>query len=282
MEIVSNRPVFLVGCPRSGTTLLQSMLAAHPQIASFPESKFFEYLFPEYEPRRRTLGLASRRLRPMLSQFFKEIGYPEMQYYLPKFPQFIGQYTHKFVQIMDKIAKKQGKSIWLEKTPQHINYIEYIEKFIPKARIIHIIRNGVDVVASLYEMGQKYPNTWGSVMGKVDDCIEEWIRNVKISLRYLNQPNHTLVRYEHLVEDPQTVIANLCKFIGVDFKEQMLQDYRVVAKQLIRDREQWKLGVMEEIKNANSQKFHRLFNEDQQRYILKQLSTVNLPELMDI
>ncbi|NJL55543.1 sulfotransferase [bacterium] len=36
-------PLFLVGCPRSGTTLLQSMLASHPQIASFPETKFSSF-----------------------------------------------------------------------------------------------------------------------------------------------------------------------------------------------------------------------------------------------
>ncbi|MGL4503377.1 MAG: sulfotransferase family protein, partial [Planktothrix sp.] len=44
-QIIKNR-IFLVGCPRSGTTLLQSLLAAHPQIASFPESHFFQSLAP--------------------------------------------------------------------------------------------------------------------------------------------------------------------------------------------------------------------------------------------
>jgi hypothetical protein len=36
--------IFLVGAPRSGTTILQSLLAAHPEVISFPESKFFHYL----------------------------------------------------------------------------------------------------------------------------------------------------------------------------------------------------------------------------------------------
>ncbi|MEQ8960988.1 MAG: sulfotransferase [Coleofasciculus sp. C2-GNP5-27] len=80
--------IFLVGCPRSGTTLLQSLLAAHPQIASFPESHFFRHLIPEFEPKRRLLGLSSRRGKPHFQRFMREIGHEEMQTYLPKFGWF--------------------------------------------------------------------------------------------------------------------------------------------------------------------------------------------------
>ncbi|MGK7877104.1 MAG: sulfotransferase [Xenococcaceae cyanobacterium] len=276
MKLASNSPVFLVGCPRSGTTLLQSLLTAHPKIASFPESKFFQYLVPEYEPRRRSLGVASRRLRPMLEQFFEEIGYPEMKQHLPNMPQFLGQYTRKFIKILDRIAQKQGKSIWVEKTPEHLEYIEYIEKFVPEALIIHIIRNGSDVVASLYEMGQKYSSTWDVL--EIDSCIDKWIKFIEISRSYLHKPHHTMVRYEQLVEDPQPVLMKVCEFIGVEFNESMLQDYRVVAKQLIRDREKWKALVSEPIQNNNSYKFYKLFDEAQQQYILERLSGVNLDE----
>ena len=130
-------PLFLFGCPRSGTTYLQSLLAAHPEIFSLPETKFFHYLFPENEPRRRMLGVASRRLKPKLINFLKdEMNRPDLLKYLPKNIVFIKQYTHRFVKIMNLLAEEKGKSIWLEKTPEHIRNIDYIEKNVSLAKFL--------------------------------------------------------------------------------------------------------------------------------------------------
>jgi hypothetical protein len=266
------KSVFLVGCPRSGTTLLQSLLASHPSVASFPESKFFQYLLPEYEPRRKSVGIASRRLKPMLEKYFDECHYPEMKQYLPRFPQFMKFYTRRFLYIMDKIIQQQEKNIWLEKTPEHLHYIDVIEKFVPYAKFIHIVRNGSDVVASLYDMGLKYPNTWGQVFGEVDSCINRWINDFKISYNYSQKTNHLLVKYESIVDNTPSTLQEICKFIGIDFTEKILEDYRSIAKQLIRGRETWKGSVSNQIQNANSQKFYNLFNEEQQQYIISVLS----------
>jgi hypothetical protein len=224
--------------------------------------------------------MASRRLRPMLKKFFEEIGQPEMQRYLPKTPLFMGQYTRRFIKIMNQIAREQGKSIWLEKTPEHLHYIDYIEKFVPEAKIIHIVRSGSAVVASLYDMAQKYPQSWwGTCYREIDWCIDGWIAKIEITRNHLHKPNHQLVRYEQLVENPAEVLAELCEFIGVERDEGMLQDYRKVAKQLIRDREEWKVSVRDDIQNANAKKFCTLFDETQQQYIRDRLSGISLDEL---
>jgi len=280
MKFQSKAPVFLVGCPRSGTTLLQSLLAAHPQIASFPESKFFHYLVPQYEPRRRFLGLASRQLKPRLEEFFKEeISRPEMLQRLPRIP-LMSQYTRKFIKILQNLAEEQGKSIFLEKTPEHLYHIDYIEKIVPRVRFIHILRNGSDVVASMYEVTRKYPSWLWRGAWSLDYCIERWIQAVEISRSHLHKPNHILIRYEQLVEDPQTELEKLCEFIGIEFTQRMLQDYRVVAKQVsLVEKEPWKASVAGKIQNANSQKFYEVFDEEQQQYILKRLSGVSLEDL---
>jgi hypothetical protein len=85
-----------------------------------------------------------------------------------------------------------------------------------------------------------------------------------------------LVRYEHLVEEPQSVLTELCRFIGVAFNEKMLRDYSVAAKGVILEREPWKAAVGNKIQNANSTKFYELFNEEQRQYILNRLSEVNI------
>ena len=69
MQTAPKQRIFLVGCPRSGTTLLQSLLAAHPDITSFPESHFFRHLIDNRRWLHRTFGIASKRARTRKIKF---------------------------------------------------------------------------------------------------------------------------------------------------------------------------------------------------------------------
>jgi hypothetical protein len=140
---------FLVGCPRSGTTLLQSLLTAHPQITSFPESHFFRHLIPDLNSKRYWLGIASRKAKPRFEAFLKEINREDMSSHLSQLAIFQYQYIQAFFHVLDTITQQQGKTIWIEKTPGHVHCIDYIQKRVKKAKFIHLIRNGSDVVASL-------------------------------------------------------------------------------------------------------------------------------------
>jgi hypothetical protein len=275
MDVLPKKRIFLVGCPRSGTTLLQSLLAAHPQITSFPESKFFDYLNPRYEPKRRVLGMASKAAKAQLGKFLREMGREDMGERLPRHAIFASQYTRAFLGILDTLCQTRGKSIWIEKSPPHLRNIAYIQTLVKEARFIHILRNGADVVASLYEVTRKYPKSaWGNPWS-LDKCIDWWIEDIQISLRHRQESNHTLVRYEDLVEDPKSILMELCQFIGVDFYESMLQGYGDVAKQVSLDREPWKALVSYKIHNANSTKFYELFDDKQRQYVLERLADTN-------
>ena len=278
-EIIKGR-IFIVGCPRSGTTLLQSLLAAHPEISSFPESFFFNYLVPS-RPWLIKLGIASRWVKPQFKKFLHESHHDNMEIYLPKFGIFMEQYAQAFVQVLDILTTQQGKNLWLEKTPWHVHYIDYIEQFVEQAKFIHIIRNGQDVVASLYEVTNKYPELWHGAKD-IDRCVDIWIKAVQSSQNHLHKHNHTLVRYEELVENPQLVLEELCKYIDVSFNQRMLQDYNVAAKQVVLKNEPWKASVCSEIKNTNNSKFFNIFDKYQRDYILKKLSVYSLSELVGI
>ncbi|MEM1168443.1 MAG: sulfotransferase [Cyanobacteria bacterium P01_H01_bin.35] len=275
MKSLSQKPVFVVGCSRSGTTLLQSLLATHSQIVSFPESKLFLYLVPE-TPSRRIFGIASRRVRSRLKEFFRsELKQPEVMLQFSPTTLFISQYVNKFVAVMDSLTKQMGKSLWLEKTPEHIFYVENIEKFIPGAKFIHIIRNGEDVVASMYELAQKYPKFWAD-KSNIDVCIDKWMRAVAASHKHLHKPNHVMVRYEDLVENSQNQLVKLCNFMDVEFEENMLQSYHETASSVTLQREYWKENVYRKIEKPSSPKFERLFDESQRQYILERVTPMNL------
>lgn len=267
--------VFIIGCPRSGTTLLQSLMAAHPEITSFPESYFFQDLNGSW-PWGPWLGIASPKARVKFKEFLHKVDQEPMIQYLPRMSIFNSQYSSAFVKVLDLITQQESKSIWIEKTPQHMLKIELIEKLVKDAKFIHIIRNGEDTVASLYDWALKYPEKSWSKLRDIDRCIYRWTKYVEISHSHLHKPNHFLVSYERLVEDPHSILAEICEFIDVDFDIKMLQTSPEVTKKVVAKDEPWKASVNEPIKNANNSKFCKLFNEEQRLYISNQL--VSAPE----
>lgn len=260
---------FIVACPRSGTTLLQSLLASHPDIVSFPESHFFECLISDKKWLTQ-MGIASRYARARLLEFIQEIDDERLQIELPRFCYSTKQYVRIFVGILDRVAQIQDKHIWLEKTPGHIKYIGAIEQYIPQARFIHIIRNGCDVVASLYEVSNKYPQDWGGG-ASIDDCIEQWNLAVEISKAYRDRDNHLVVSYEEAIANPRAVLPQICQFMSIDFMPQMLVNSAVASNRVILEREPWKQGVRRGISDRTQNKFERIFDSQQRAYIKKQL-----------
>jgi hypothetical protein len=278
MSLETKSPIFIVGCPRSGTTLLQSLLASHPQIASFPESHFFVRLIKDRDFLRRALGIAAKPARIRFEQFLHEIAHEEMQIYLPKQALFMHQYTQAFLKVLDRLTEEQGKSLWIEKTPDHLFYIDNIEKLVSRAKFIHIIRNGADVVASLYEVTQKYSEIWHEPWD-IDRCINKWIDAVKTSYDHIHKPNHILVSYEQLIDSPEVILEKICNFLGILFEDKMLQQRTKVISQIVLKNEQWKTSVSQTIKKNKHKKFYELFDEEQRSYIVENIAKVNIYRL---
>ena len=260
--------LFLVGCPRSGTTLLQSMLATHSQIASFPESHF---LLVTSRTRRgrwlRKLGLVSPEMHQRLQQFLSEAGHPELQ---PRVTYRLQPFIVTFAGILEQLAKLQGKPGWLEKTPGHLYYIDDFTRALPDARFIHLVRSGADVVASLYAVTNQYPEQWGGRY-TIEHCVQRWNEAVAISAHYCTQPNHLWVSYEALVAEPAFTLTTVCTFIGISLEAAMLDQYTQQADKLILTHEVWKNAAGQTLRRNRPPKFQQLFTQPQQAQILAQL-----------
>src|SRR6266542_1835989 len=118
-------PIFVVGCQRSGTTLLRLILDAHPNISCGPETRFLTDLA------HVTTGSWKR-----LAQY----GFPK-------------QYWHEhiagmFDAIKSDYARRAGKSRWADKTPRYALTLPFIDRLFPTCQVVHVIRDGRDVVAS--------------------------------------------------------------------------------------------------------------------------------------
>ena len=112
-EIIKGR-FFLVGCPRSGTTLLQSLIVAHSQIASFPESKFFQKIIVSQSIYEK-FNLAPFTARRVFNSFLEDIDSPELKRLLPLNAIFVPQYVNSFIKVLDTVTLQQQKTYWLEK-----------------------------------------------------------------------------------------------------------------------------------------------------------------------
>jgi len=250
---------------------------AHSEIASFPESHF---LLVTSRSRRgrwmRKLGLVSPEMRRQLAQFLVDIGQPAL---LPPVTVRVQPFVQRFASILDQLTVAQGKSIWLEKTPGHLYYIDEFTRVLPEARFIHLIRNGKDVVASLYKVTNLYPEQWGRRY-TIDDCIALWHRCLQLTQSYSAKSNHCVIHYETLVTEPAVTLKRLLTFIGVTYEPAMLTAQPHVAKAVILADEPWKMKAMSAIDARPHQEFQTIFSLTEQQYILERLQSEMVSKAM--
>jgi hypothetical protein len=145
---VNKKQVFVVGCPRSGTTWLHLLLAQHPRVATTRET----HLFDEYLMRldRAWQGYKSRQATVGLTLLLSE-------------EEFYALCRNFAIGALSKIAAtNEAATVVLEKTPQHVHCAALILKVIPDARFIHLVRDPRSVVSSLRAAAQNWARSWAS------------------------------------------------------------------------------------------------------------------------
>lgn len=213
----SKAPVFVVGCPRSGTTLLYHMLLSAGNFAIYrAESNVFNLLVPRFGGLR---AFADRRelldvwLR---SKLFRVSGLDASEISARIISECHG--GGDFLRIlMEEVARKQGVGRWADCTPDHLLYMEEIKRQIPEALFIHIIRDGRDVSLSYIQQGWSYPLPWDrNERLAVAGLYWEWaVRKGRAQGQRLG-PAYQEVRFEELNLNPRETLSRLGVFIGQD------------------------------------------------------------------
>lgn len=198
----SVNPVFLVGAERSGTTLLRLMLDHHPEIAWCNE---FEYSVDciseegQWPPLNSYYEwLETHRIFQATGFLIdRSLGYPDL---MTSF-------------LLQKLNRDQ-KSIIGATVHRHF---DRLLKLWPNARFIHILRDGRDVAKSCIAMGWA-GNFWTGAERWIDaEQLWEKVKEILPTDRYLE------VTYEQLITNPENTLADVCKFIGVNYDQAMMK-----------------------------------------------------------
>ena len=246
----ADRPIFVLGCPRSGTTLLQLMLHAHPRIAIPPETRFLLTCYNSRndfgdlrdESSRRALAGSIVGKRQTLFHDLR-LDPQEIIEEIVAGPPTLGSALGT---VFRAYARRFGKPRWGDKRPGYYPHIPELLRLFPEAQIVHLIRDGRDCVASLKAMPWFKQDIYAA--------ISIWIEAIdcgRRAARLLPGDAYFELRYERLAADPPEYLAALCEFLGEEYDPAMAEPYKI-ADIAIPKRKTWHADTRRQVTPAVS------------------------------
>ena len=213
-------PVFIIGCQRSGTTFLGSIMGAHEQCLCTPESQFIiEPIKKEFISDNRYEAINA--INDILNNWrFKIWNLDIKSSDLVPFKNYEKSYINFIEWIVMKYGNKIGKNnfkLWIDHTPGNVNYVDYLKKIYPKAKFIHIIRDGRAVASSVKKLD------WG--ISSPIRLARFWITRIAHGMTaetILPTKKILRVKYEDLLINPEQQIKIICSFLNIDFQHKMI------------------------------------------------------------
>lgn len=289
IKLVENKNVFVVGCSRSGTTLLQSILANSPQYKAFPEANVLYHVLDNLYARQYSSLLGRKDiLKSYISFVLNRFGYSrkfsnihienfltnikrlDLNVLAPKNEKAIKEVFKSFRDILNEAS---GQKYWIEKTPQNIFCIDLMQKYYPDDTFVHIIRDGKDNIASLIDAARKYDdfaNRFGGPKG-IQKAVDYWNGSIRYSYSMRGLPNHHFIRFEKLISEPLKALHSVSEALDIEFTNDMIT-YN--TEKIINENEKWKVKQTSEVKKPES-KFDKIFSKQEKEFILNKMNSVN-------
>ena len=226
LETASNPFVFVVGCPRSGTTLLQRMLDNHPQLAVANDTHFITRAAKRVLRKDPQPLLTPELLDAVISyRRFYRMGLDETEVMraaeeYPAYAEFVSRlYTLR--------GLIKGKPLSGEKTPDYCRQIPVLHRLFPVARFVHIIRDGRNTALSTlnWASATKGPGKW-SLWNEdpLGTCALWWRWQAGTGQRdgsLLVSKHYLRVKYEDLVAYPEKELQAIASFLDIPYSDAM-------------------------------------------------------------
>jgi len=192
--------VFVTGCPRSGTTLLKAIMEAHSRMCgpSYETSTIFSFPADFYHQNWGPIDLEDDMVRHILSEQGSDI---------------VSFYDN----VVQKSRERKGADVFVDKVWPRRYQLRYVSAKFPRARWIHIVRDGRDCYCSAL----RHPNVPQSE--SVTEFASFWKGYLQNAENILPDDRRFSVRYEDLVQEPGSRMASIMGFVGLDFEAAQVQ-----------------------------------------------------------
>ena len=234
-------PIFVVGTPRSGTTLTARILGLHSGIFMPGETHFFDDIYA----RRQALGAprqaqAAEAIAARLSTLYERYNEPADQQRIRTLggenalKKLLGTSCDTYGDVLSRFMQYQipsnsTKRRWGNNVPKDLFYVGDILGFYPEAKFIICVRDIRDFLLS-------YQNRWKTTASEHTERIKKlyhpivtsllWkaaMKQVRVAQQLVPQANLMMIRYEDLVTQPETTINTLCQFLKEPYEAAMLR-----------------------------------------------------------
>lgn len=233
-------PIFIVGTPRSGTTLIAKILGQHSRIFMPGETHFFDDIYSRRNefgdpPSSKSIESIINRLKTLYAHYDEPVDQERVSILfensliqLENRMSECRSYREILSLFMENQAKQLGKSRWGNNTPRDLFHMDSITNFYPDAKFIVCVRDIRDFLlsykykwrATAIEYSQRLKQLYHPVITSL--LWKASMQRVLTITEYVPEQNLIIIHYEDLVTQPTYVVQKICNVIEEKFESEML------------------------------------------------------------
>lgn len=260
---------FILGNPRSGTSLFRLMLNSHPNMIVPPESGFLQWWYNKY----KDWNIDNSRDEKKVEKYVNDVLTSK------KIEDWNLDQVGIIKEIIDNKPKNYGElssiiyfcynksklEIQLigDKNNYYIHHLKLINSIYPKAKYIHLIRDGRDVACSYKKMNSmKSKSVYKpNLPFDLKEIAIEWNNNITKIDEFVKNKEHLIIKYEDLISNTESVLGMVCNFLGVKYAKTMLNFYEPNLNDEPKSTQDWKMKTFEPVDRKNKNKYLKLLNK---------------------
>ncbi|ARV12797.1 hypothetical protein BTO09_10740 [Gilvibacter sp. SZ-19] len=268
-------PVFIIGNPRSGTSLLRLMLTSHPDVIIPPESHFFLWLEERY-----CHGITQTNKLDFIEDLYKATKFETWEIDKESVLSLLNVNYISYSEIIKNIYMLYGQNhnkvnlkYWGDKNKLWKQKLPKILKYFPNTRFIHIVRDGRDVACSFRSLVELSLNSiYAPVLPtEITEIAERWRTNLLAINTFLDGVNplyKLTIRFEDLIIDPVNTLMVIMEFLMLEFDQSMLDFSEENRKHGYEPNEfmSWKLKLNSKLDTSNIGKYKQLLTLSEINY----------------
>jgi len=211
-------PIYIIGRPHSGNTMLATMLGKHPELYAYRgEGNFFEQLpaLESLDGRRQKVDAIVHEIGQAAGLNLDDLTKDKVRSYILRAMQADASLTDLYTFGKSYLAQESGAQRWVQKATSYIFHVPVVAERLPRAQFLFVVRNPMDLAASKKRRGSRekwFRTLWGWRIG---------IRRGR-DLEARMPGRFCTVRYEDLVREPETALRRVCSLCGIDYREALL------------------------------------------------------------